>query len=213
MKVVGCDPYLNDANKAKLNDCEVVATNDEVYAVADYITVHVPLNDGTRGMINSETIGKMKDGVRILNYSRDGLVNSTDILTALKSGKLSAYVTDFATDDILGEDGVIAMPHLGASTPESEDNCAIMAANEVKDYLENGNIVNSVNLPNLSKEKTGGTRVCVIAKADADVEAIKKAVGSDDAVTAVRGDYSYTIIDNATATDVAVDGVIKVRSL
>ena len=185
MKVVGCDPFLSEANKAKLLDCKIVETNDEVYAEADYITVHVPLNDGTRGMINKETISKMKDGVRVLNYSRDGLVNSTDILDALKSGKMSAYVTDFATDDILGEDGVIAMPHLGASTPESEDNCAVMAATEVKDYLENGNIVNSVNLP----------------------------TGSDDFATATRGDFSYTIIDNATNTEVNVDGVIKVRSL
>lgn len=213
MNVVGCDPFLNEANKAKLVDCKIVENNDEVYAEADYITVHVPLNDGTRGMINKETISKMKDGVRVLNYSRDGLVNSTDILDALKSGKMSAYVTDFATDDILGEDGVIAMPHLGASTPESEDNCAVMAATEVKDYLENGNIVNSVNLPCLSKDKTGGTRVCVIAKSDADTDAIVKATGSDDFATATRGDFSYTIIDNATSTEVNVDGVIKVRSL
>lgn len=212
MKVVGCDPFLSDANRAKLNDCTVVDTNDEVYAVADYITVHAPLNDSTRGMINNETMGKMKDGVRILNFSRDGLVNSADILSALKSGKLSAYVTDFATDDILGEDGVIALPHLGASTPESEDNCAVMAAQEVKDYLENGNIVNSVNLPCLSKERTQGTRVCVIAK-NADTDAIVKAAGSDDFATATRGEYSYTIIDNAKSADIAVDGVIKVRSL
>lgn len=212
MKVVGCDPFLNDANRAKLNDCTVVDTNDEVYAVADYITVHAPLNDSTRGMINQGTIGKMKDGVRVLNFSRDGLVNSTDILSALKSGKMSTYVTDFATDDILGEDGVVALPHLGASTPESEDNCAVMAAEEVKDYLENGNIVNSVNLPCLAKDRTGGTRVCVIAK-NADTDAIVKASGSDDFATSTRGEYSYTIIDNAKSADIAVDGVIKVRSL
>ncbi|MBQ9673276.1 MAG: 3-phosphoglycerate dehydrogenase [Ruminococcus sp.] len=213
MKVVGCDPYLSEANKAKLSDCTVVDSNDEVYAVADYITVHVPLNDGTRALINSNTIAKMKDGVRILNYSRDGLVDSADIIEALKSGKISAYVTDFATDDILGEEGVIALPHLGASTPESEDNCAIMAANEVKDYLENGNIVNSVNLPALSKTRAGGTRVCVIAKADVDVEAIKSAAGSDDAESATKGDYTYVIIDNAANADIAVDGVIRVRSI
>lgn len=213
MKVVGTDPFLSEANKAKLTDCTIVDSNDDVYAVADYITIHVPLNNGTRAMINKDTIAKMKDGVRVLNYSRDGLVASADILEALKSGKMSAYVTDFATDDILGEDGVVAMPHLGASTPESEDNCAMMAASEVKDYLENGNIVNSVNMPCVSKDKTGGTRVCVIAKADADVEAIKDAAGSDDAVTAVRGNYSYTIIDNAANASIAVDGVIKVRSL
>ncbi len=213
MKVVGCDPFLSEANKAKLTDCTVVETNDEVYAVADYITIHVPLNSETKGMINAETIAKMKDGVRVLNYSRDGLVNSADILSALKSGKMSAYVTDFATDDILCEDGVIAMPHLGASTPESEDNCAIMAASEVKDYLENGNIVNSVNLPNLSKEKTGGTRVCVIAKADADTEAIKAAAGSTDAACATRGNYAYIIIDNAANTDIKTDGIIRVRVL
>ena len=213
MNVVGCDPYLSDANKAKLNDCTIVETNDDVYKVADYITVHVPLNDGTRGMINSETIGKMKDGVRILNYSRDGLVVSADILSALNSGKMSAYVTDFATDDILGEEGVIAMPHLGASTPESEDNCAIMAADEVKDYLENGNIVNSVNLPCVSKDKTSGTRVCVIAKADVNVEDVKKATGSEDVAVGTRGDFCYMIIDNATSSQVDVEGVIRVRTV
>ncbi len=213
MNVVGTDPYLSEEGKKKLNNCKIVDSNDEVYAEADYITVHVPLNDSTKAMINKETIAKMKDGVRVLNYSRDGLVASADILDALKSGKMSAYVTDFATDDILGEDGVIAMPHLGASTPESEDNCAIMAADEIKDYLENGNIVNSVNLPCLSKDKTGGKRVCIIAAADTDVEALKKATGSEDAVTSVRGNYSYTIIDNASSDDIDVPGVIKVRSL
>ncbi len=213
MKVVGCDPFLSDANRSKLNDCKVVETNDEVYALADYITVHAPLNDSTRGMINSETIGKMKDGVRILNYSRDGLVVSADILSGLKSGKISTYVTDFATDDILGEEGVIALPHLGASTPESEDNCAVMAADEIKDYIENGNIVNSVNLPCLSKERTGGMRVCIIARADADIDALTKACGSNDYVSAVRGDYSYTIIDNAVSSDVKCDCIIRVRSL
>ncbi|MGN1051377.1 MAG: 3-phosphoglycerate dehydrogenase family protein [Acutalibacteraceae bacterium] len=215
MKVVGCDPYLSESNKEKLVDTEVVNTNDEVYAKADYITIHVPLNDSTKGMINSETIGKMKDGVRILNYSRDGLVVSSDILSGLKIGKISAYVTDFATDDILCEDGVIAMPHLGASTPESEDNCAMMAADEIKNYLEEGNIVNSVNLPCVTKERTEGNRVCVISSSNVSAEEIAEKCASSDFVTGTRGDFAYTIVDDAKNTDAVkdIDGVIRVRVL
>ena len=211
MKVVGYDPFLSDAGKARLADgIEVVATLDEIYAACDYITLHLPLNDGTRGMINAETLAKMKDGVRILNFARDGLVKSADIIAALGSGKMAAYVTDFATQDLLTVDGVVAIPHLGASTPESEDNCAVMAADEIKDYLENGNVKNSVNFPNLSKEKTADKRVTVFGKG---IEAAVKAVAADAAV-ATRGDYTYAIIDGADAEAFkAIDGVIRVREL
>ena len=224
MKVVGCDPFLNEANKAKLVDCKIVETNDEVYAEADYITVHVPLNDSTRGMINKETISKMKDGVRVLNYSRDGLVNSTDILDALKSGKMSAYVTDFATDDILGEDGVIAMPHLGASTPESEDNCAVMAAKELTEFLENGNIKNSVNFPNASMPHIGDARICIMHTNTPNMLASISAVVAsenlniENLLNRSKGEYAYTMIElngNIPASVEAelnkVPGVIRVN--
>lgn len=220
MKVVGTDPFLSVAGAAKLCPCvTLVNSREEVFQNADYITVHVPLNGETKGMINAETIAKMKDGVRILNYSRDGLVNSTDVIAALESGKISAYVTDFATDDLLCVEGVIAMPHLGASTPESEDNCAVMAADQVKDYLENGNVVNSVNFPCMSVAKAGDTRYCVFSKEDsAALEKIIAAVGAVCGVESKsRNGYTYTIVDangtDAEAAIKAIDGVIMVRTI
>jgi D-3-phosphoglycerate dehydrogenase len=157
----------------------------------------------------------MKDGVRILNYSRDGLVNAKAVLDGIKSGKVAKYVTDFSTDEVLAEDGVICMPHLGASTPESEDNCAVMAADQVKEYLENGNIINSVNFPNVTMAKSGAVRYCVLFKGDA-VKAITAAVSGLKAVEAkTRGDYGYAIVDAdddaSKAALEAVEGVIKVR--
>ncbi|MCR5637145.1 MAG: 3-phosphoglycerate dehydrogenase [Clostridiales bacterium] len=215
MSIIGYDPYLSEQGKSKMSPTMKFTENlDDIYAVADYITLHVPLNDGTRGMIGKESLAKMKDGVRILNFSRDGLVVSGDILEALESGKMAAYVTDFATDDIIGAEGVTALPHLGASTPESEENCAYMAAKQVMEYLENGNIVNSVNLPNISVERSG-KRVCVVHKACDELGAKLAQMGK--AVTKTRGDYAYTIIDNAENADPeaikAMPGVLKVRSL
>lgn len=213
MSVIGYDPFLTPAAAARLDSAVKTTDNlDDIYAVSDYITVHVPLTADTKGLINADTIAKMKDSVRILNFSRDGLVNSTDLLAGIKSGKVAAYVTDFATDDLLGEEGVIAMPHLGASTPESEDNCAIMAADEIKAYIETGSIINSVNMPRVELEKAEGTRITVIHKNDDSVTAQIKAVLAD-AVTAARGDYAYTVADaeaDATALT-AIDGVIRVR--
>ena len=223
MEVLGYDPFLSVDAALKLSTgVKHVTSLDDIYANSDYITVHVPLNADTKQMINAESIAKMKDGVRILNYSRDGLVNSTDILAGIKSGKISAYVTDFATDDILGEEGVIAMPHLGASTPESEDNCAVMAADEVKNYLENGNIVNSVNYPNASMARTGDVRYCILHKnAPKLLSKILEVIGSTGANVEnmdnkSRGEYAYTLVDTTGAdADVAaieaVEGVIRVR--
>jgi len=214
MSVIGYDPFLTPAAAARLDAAVKTTDNlDDIYAASDYITVHVPLTADTKAMINSETISKMKDSVRIMNFSRDGLVNSTDILAGINSGKIAAYVTDFATDDILGEQGVIALPHLGASTPESEDNCAVMAAKEIKGYLETGAIINSVNMPRVELDKANGARVTVIHKNDEAVAAQIKAV-SAEAVTYTRGNVAYTVID--TEADVAdkiaaVDGVIRVR--
>ena len=214
MDVIGYDPFLTPAAAARLDAAvKTTADLDTVYAEADYLTLHVPLNADTKGLINADTLAKMKDCVRIMNFSRDGLVNSADILAGIKSGKIAAYVTDFATDDILGEEGVIAIPHLGASTPESEDNCAMMAADQIKAYIETGAVINSVNLPRVELAKAAGTRVTVIHKSDDAVTAQIKAAAAE-AVTAVRGDVAYTVID--TEADVAdaiaaIDGVIKVR--
>ena len=175
-------------------------------------------------MINADTIAMMKQGVRILNFARAGLVNSDAMLSALESGKVAAYVTDFPTDEMLCVDGVIAIPHLGASTPESEDNCADMAARQLIDYIENGNIANSVNMPEISMPRSGKYRVCVIHKnipnmltAITGIVA-ENNVNIENMLNKSRGDYAYTMIDvNVEATSeieeriAAVDGVIRVR--
>ncbi|MBE6825227.1 MAG: 3-phosphoglycerate dehydrogenase [Ruminococcaceae bacterium] len=223
MNVVGYDPFLSVEAALKLSrHVHTVSSLDEIYAQCDYITVHVPLMDQTKGMINEESIAKMKDSVRILNFSRDGLVVSSDIIKGLESGKIGAYVTDFATDDLLDVPGVVPMPHLGASTPESEDNCAIMAADEVKQYLELGNIKNSVNFPCVSMPRTGDTRFCVFHKnAPKTISKLLDAIGGnvENMENKSRGDYAYTIIDatapnaDAKAQIEAIDGVIRLRVL
>lgn len=218
MDVIGYDPFLSVGNALKVSPCvKYVNTLDEVFAASDYITVHVPLTPDTKGVINAANIAKMKDGVRILNFSRADLAVSTDVLAALADKKISAYVTDFATDDILGADGVIAIPHLGASTPESEDNCARMAADEIKDFLENGNIKNSVTMPAVSMAKSGAARVCVIHKCAVDAVCAKLSETAKVVAMASgsKKDYFYSIFDVAEDTDAeavkAVDGVIRVR--
>lgn len=224
MDVIGYDPFLSVDGALQLSRHVKHVTNlDEVFADSDYITVHVPLTPDTKNIICAENIAKMKDGVRILNYSRADLCNSEDVLAAIESGKVSTYVTDFATDNLLGVDGVIAMPHLGASTPESEDNCAKMAADEIKDYLENGNITHSVNFPAAKMARTGDVRYCVLHK---NVPAVLQSVLSfvsqqganvENMENKSRKDYAYTIIDvtgaSADLTDSikGVDGVIRVR--
>ena len=165
MKVYGYDPYLSVNSAWNLTHNAIHAMDlKDIYEKCDYITVHVPLTPETKGFINSESIAMMKDGVRILNFARGDLVDSADMLAALDGGKVAAYVTDFPSDELIGADGVVCIPHLGASTPESEDNCAKMAAEELIDYIENGNITNSVNMPNISMPKSGDARICVIHK-------------------------------------------------
>lgn len=224
MKVLGYDPYLsvNSAWNLTQNAIHVLDIN-QIFEECDYITVHVPLNDATKGLINSKTIAKMKDGVRILNFARGGLVDSNDMIEALQTGKVAAYVVDFPSDEMLCVDGVIAIPHLGASTPESEDNCAKMAAAELIDYIENGNIVNSVNLPEISMPRSSKTRVCVIHKNIPNMlNAItsivsENGVNIENMLNKSRGEYAYTMldvaeIDNAVSEKIeAIDGVIKVR--
>ncbi len=225
MTVYGYDPYLSVKSAWNLNH-NAVYINDinEIYANCDYITIHVPLVDSTKKMINTDTIAKMKDGVRILNFSRAALVDDAAMIAALQSGKVASYVTDFPTDEVLDVDGVIAIPHLGASTPESEDNCASMASKELIDYIENGNIVNSVNLPEVTMPRSGDHRVCVIHKNIPNM--ITKITGlvSDDGINIEnllnksKGDYAYTMLDIGAA-DVAtleqeinaIEGVIRVR--
>lgn len=220
MKVVGFDPFMSVPNALKLNPhVKLLKSNEEVMTSCDYLTIHVPLTPDTKDLVDADMIAKMKDGVRILNYSRDGLVNTDAVLEALKSGKVAKYVTDFGNDKVLCEENVIVLPHLGASTPESEDNCAVMACDQVKEYIENGNIINSVNLPAVSLPRTAGAqRICVIHKNDGELsKAILGKAGSVAAmVTKARGDYAYTIIDaNGADADAikALDGVVRERSL
>ena len=217
MNVIGFDPFVSVPNALKLNPhVKLMKSNEEVMTSCDYLTIHVPLTPDTKDMVNAEMIAKMKDGVRILNYSRDGLVNCEAVLEALKSGKVAKYVTDFGNDMILGEENVIVLPHLGASTPESEDNCAVMACNQVKEYLENGNIINSVNYPAISLPRSGDKRICVMHKNVPerlhDALAGMTVVGM---LTKSRGDVAYTIIDVAGDADTeklaAVEGVVRVR--
>ncbi len=224
MKVVGTDPFLSVGAALRLKpQVTVVKSNDEVFAAADYLTLHVPYNKDTAEMINAETIAKMKDGVRVLNYARGELVNDDDMLAALESGKVACYCTDFPNAKTANAKGIVATPHLGASTPESEDNCAIMAADELIEYLENGNIRNSVNLPNAEMNAVG-TKICVIHKnVPAMIAAVTTAAASnglniENMVNASRGDFAYTMLDvigtvteNMVDTLSRIEGIIRVR--
>ena len=202
MKVYGYDPYLSVDAAWNLTHNAVHSIDlNEIFEKCDYITLHVPLTPDTKGFINAESIAKCKDGVRILNFARGDLVNSADLLAALDTGKVAAYVTDFPSDDVIGADGVIAIPHLGASTPESEDNCATMAAAELIDYIENGNIVNSVNMPNISMPRAGAERICVIHKnVPAVINKITGVVSEANINIAnmlnkSKKDFAYTMLD------------------
>ncbi|MBO4453052.1 MAG: 3-phosphoglycerate dehydrogenase [Clostridia bacterium] len=163
MNVVGCDPYITVKNAWSLSRAVRKADDyDAIYSESDYVTYHIPSLPSTKGIINKENISKMKDGVRIINLSRGDLCNIPDMLEALASGKVASYVTDFPCEELLGVEGVVCIPHLGASTPESEDNCAVMAAEELVDYIENGNIRNSVNYPEISLPRNTANRVIVL---------------------------------------------------
>lgn len=224
MKVVGYDPYLSVNGALHLDPSVKVVTDiNEIYTASDYITIHVPYTPDTKNTIDAEQIAMMKDGVRLINLARGELINSEAVVKAIADGKVAKYVTDFADDVVLGVDNVIVLPHLGASTPESEDNCAVMAANELIDYIENGNIKNSVNFPNAIMNATG-TKVCILHKNVPTIIAqITSAVGEaglniDNMVNASKKDYAYTMLDiDGDVTDAvadkmsSVDGIIKVR--
>lgn len=226
MKVLGYDPFLSVESAWHLSRSITHAESlKEIFASCDYITVHVPLLDSTKNMIDKEALSHMHDGVRIMNFSRGGLVNDDDILEALESGKVASYVTDFPSAKLIGAKNVIAIPHLGASTPESEENCAICAADELLDYLENGNIRNSVNLPNVSALRETDCRLCIIHKNIPNIIAsISSAVSGEgfnieNLLNKAKKDMAYTIVDISLGNKEidfesifkAIDGVIKVR--
>ena len=225
MKVVGCDPFLSVDAAWKIDNHVVKgASFDEIFKTADYITLHVPSTPDTKGMINAATLATMKDGVRIINLARADLVNSADLKAALESGKVASYVTDFPTEETINVQGIVAIPHLGASTEEAEDNCAVMAALQLDDYLRNGNIKNSVNFPNVEMPKSGDARICVLhANVPAVISGITTALSAvganiENMINKSKGDNAYTLVDvtGAVGTDVAekiaaIDGVVKVR--
>ncbi len=225
MEVYGYDPFLSvDAAWGLSRAIHHATSLDQIYAECDYITVHVPLTADTREMFNAQAFAAMKPGVRVLNFSRAELVNAADMKAALADGKVAAYVVDFPTEDMLDVENVIAIPHLGASTPESEDNCAVMAADELMDYLENGNITHSVNYPEVSVPRSTETRVCVlhrnIPNMLTQISGVLAADGNNIETMTNRSkkDYAYTILDvvgdvaEASLDKIqAVDGVIRVR--
>jgi D-3-phosphoglycerate dehydrogenase len=225
MKIVGYDPYFNMELKGDLPaDTEYVDTLDEVYEKADYITLHLPCVADTKGMINADTIAKMKDGVRILNFARGELVKGADLAAAIEGGKVAAYVTDFPSDEVIGLPGVTALPHLGASTPESEENCAYMAAVEIREYLEKGNIKNSVNFPNVEIDAEG-ERVAVIHHNVLNVmndilgAFMKNGIETKGFNSKAKGDYAYTLVVADSIPDVVINAlnanedIIKVRKI
>ncbi len=226
MEVYGCDPYISVEHAWNLSrEIKYIKTREEIFAECDFITVHVPLLDETNKMINKETIATMKDGVVILNFARDLLVDDDAMEEALKSGKVAKYVTDFPNAKTAGMEGVIAIPHLGASTEESEDNCAKMAVKQIADYLENGNIKNSVNYPSLDAGVChSASRVTINHKNIPNMISQFTSVLSasnmniENMVNKSKGEYAYTVIDVSEAVDQAIadklnaiNGVLKVR--
>ena len=224
MKVIGYDPFLSVKAALSLKPgVKTVTDVNDLYAASDYITIHVPYNADTKGTICEKSIAVMKDGVRILNFARGELADTAAVLAAVESGKIACYITDFPSDELIGVKNVICVPHLGASTPESEDNCAVMAASELIDYIENGNIRNSVNFPN-AEMNAAGTKICVLHK---NVPAViseittilgKASINIDNMINASKKDYAYTLIDAAgnISEDIAAklsaaENVIKVR--
>ena len=225
MKVIGYDPFLSVEAAWAINT-SIKKSNDinRIFAVCDYITLHLPLNDNTRGLVNAELLENANEGIRILNFARGELVDTKALLEALESGKVASYVTDFPNDEVIGVKNVVAIPHLGASTPESEDNCATMAGKELVDYLENGNINNSVNYPSCSMPRSGDLRITI---AHLNKQSMLSQISSiisghginiENMINKSKKDYAYTIIDaSGTVKDndiqaiADIEGVLKVR--
>lgn len=225
MQVIGYDPFLSVTNALHLSRAVTLASGyDEIFAKCDYITLHVPATKDTKGFINKAALAAMKNGVRIINLARAELVDPDAMKAAIADGKVASYVVDFPTPELIGTEKVISIPHLGASTAESEDNCAVMAARELVDFLENGNITNSVNFPTVTVPKSGGARICLAHK---NIPAVlsqittllaKEGINIENLGNGSKGEYAYTIVDTNCAisdatTDAlrAVDGMIRVR--
>ena len=225
MNVIGCDPFLSIEGAWNLNHrVSRAATYDEVFEKSDYITLHVPATKDTKNMICAESIAKMKNGVKIINLSRADLVNAEELKAALAAGLVSAYVTDFPTEEVINTPGVVAIPHLGASTEESEDNCAVMAARELDDYLKNGNIKNSVNYPNVEMPRSAVARICVLHQNVPSILTKITAAVADEGLNIEnmtnksKGENAYTVLDvsstpsdDAIARISAVEGINRVR--
>ncbi len=227
MEVYGCDPFLSvDAALRLDRHVKVVKDVNELYRNADYVTIHVPYNASTKHTIDEKAIANMKDGVRIINLARGELVDDEAMKAALASGKVARYVTDFPNSNITNVPGVVPIPHLGASTPESEDNCAQMAADELKDFLENGNIRNSVNYPSVAMDRSGVQRICVFHK---NIPAVLSSltgqlsgdgINVENLTNKSKGEYAYTMLDiSAPASEEAlahirgINGVLRIRAI
>lgn len=215
MDVYGYDPYISVnaawTLKARIHHITQLKT---IFEECDYITLHLPLLDSTRGMLNEEAFAQMKDGVRIVNFARDGLIEQDALISAIENGKVAAFVTDFADEKLLHLEQVIITPHLGASTPESEDNCARMAVEETREYLETGNIRNSVNMPALSLEPSAQNRICIINRNVPNMVAkISSQLGQyginiETMANKARGEYAYTIVEtNDTIDELSIEGI------
>ena len=227
MTVYGCDPYISVENAWKLSRSVIhVNSREEIFQKCDYITVHVPLLEDTKKMINADTIATMKDGVVILNFARDLLVDDDAMEAALASGKVAKYITDFPNARTAGMKGVIAIPHLGASTQESEDNCAVMAVRELREYVEHGNIINSVNYPMLDAGVCRvASRICILHRNVPNMlsqfTTAVAGINIENMYNKSRGDFAYSVLDVCGKVDEAaivttlsaLDGVLKVRVL
>ena len=227
MEVYGYDPYISiDAAWNLSSQVHHCVNLNDMLPLCDYLTIHVPYLPTTRGTINAQTLALCKDGVKVLNYARGELVNNEAILEALESGKVAAYMTDFPCEELLGKPGVLCTPHLGASTPEAEDNCAVMAAQELSDYLKNGNITHSVNLPEVNQPRAGGKRICIIHRNEpgmiSQITTLTTEAGLniENMVNKSKKEMAYTMLDVTGAVDqglkdrlAAVPAVIRVRVL
>ena len=227
MQVVGYDPYISiDSAWSLSKDVQKAISLDSLLSKADYISLHMPLLDSTKGYINKSKLDIMKNGVRIMNFARGGLVNKEDLFAAFESGKVASFVTDFPDEDLLKHEQVIGIPHLGASTPESEANCAVMAVDQVKDFLENGNIKNSVNFPNTSMPRNGGNRLIIanknVPKMVGNITSVlaDENINIADMLNKNRGEIAYNIIDidgGISSEQIQkirdIDGIIMVRLL
>lgn len=202
MEVYGYDPYISVQAawtlKARINHAKDLKT---IFEECDYITVHVPYNEATKNIVNAEAFDQMKDGVRLLNFARNGLIDEDALVKALASGKVGGYITDFPSKELLQFDNVLGVPHLGASTPESEENCAVMAANEIRDYLENGNITHSVNMPDIQMAQEAKYRLCIINKnipnmvGEMTTKLANVGINIENMANKAKKDYAYTILE------------------